>query len=269
MKHPAILVVDDEPNARFGVSYTLQEWGGEGAVIDSAENGAQALERLRSQPYDLLLTDIRMPVMDGIQLLEAVRADHNPIRCIMLTGFAEFEYAQSALRLGVVDYLLKPVQQDQLVEAVEKALSALHTEQTAANSRARQDSSSEEPLQLQPHPDEPDNPSVAKAIRYIHEHIHEALPIKEVAAHVHLNSSYFSVLFKEELGINFIDYVTEFRMKKAKELLVHSTLSLDDISEQIGYQTTSYFIKIFKKHEQMTPKTYRDCSKQRNRQLQR
>ena len=257
MKRPSILVVDDEPNTRLGVAYTLQEWGGSEAVVDTAENGAAALDRLRSQHYDLLITDIRMPVMDGIKLLETVRGDDNLIRCIMLTGFAEFDYAQSALRLGVVDYLLKPVQQDQLVQAVEKALWARQQSEAPAGEQALE---GDETVH-----GEPGNPAINKAILYIREHIHEGLPIKEVAGHVHLNASYFSVLFKEEQGINFIDYVTEYRLKKAKELLVHSNLGLDEISGQIGYQTTSYFIKIFKKHEQMTPKAYRDHMKQRSK----
>lgn len=255
MKRPSILVVDDEPNTRLGVACTLLEWGGSEAVVDTAENGAAALDRLRSQHYDLLITDIRMPVMDGIKLLETVRGDHNLIRCIMLTGFAEFDYAQSALRLGVVDYLLKPVQQDQLVQAVEKALSG--QPEAPAGEQAQE---GDETVH-----GEPGNPAINKAILYIREHIHEGLPIKEVAGHVHLNASYFSVLFKEEQGINFIDYVTEYRLKKAKELLVHSNLGLDEISGLIGYQTTSYFIKIFKKHEQMTPKAYRDHRKQRSK----
>jgi len=255
MKFPSILVVEDEPNTRLGVTFTLQEWGGGRGVIDSAENGAEALNRLRANDYDLLLTDIRMPVMDGIQLLEALRGDDNPIRCIMLTGFAEFDYAHSALRLGVADYLLKPVQQDQLVQAVEKALSIpLPNDRPPAREREEGAIS-----------DEPGNAAIGKAVRYIREHIHEALPIKDVAARVHLNASYFSVLFKEELGINFIDYVTECRMKKAKEMLLQSSLSLEEISERIGYQSTSYFIKIFKKHEQLTPKHYRDRMKQRSR----
>jgi YesN/AraC family two-component response regulator len=101
------------------------------------------------------------------------------------------------------------------------------------------------------------NENVRKALDFIHRHIQAPLTIKEVAQHVHLNPSYFSVLFKEETGINFTDYMTQYRIRKAKELLVETNEGLDEISERIGYQTTSYFIKTFKKLERMTPNEYR------------
>ncbi|MUG44536.1 response regulator transcription factor [Paenibacillus woosongensis] len=271
MSIPAILVVDDEYNTRMGVSYTLQQWGDGKIDIAAAENGQQALNMLREREYDLLITDIRMPLMTGIELLEALRREKNEIAAVLLTGFAEFEYAQQGLRLGAIDYLLKPVQQSELIKMAEKALNKARlakerrarlqqhfselelNEAGAANGRQGQTSQSQDPLSLHT-----SNEYVIKAVQYIDEHISDVLTIKEVAQQVHLNPSYFSVLFKEEAGVTFIDYVTRLRMKKAKELLEGSSLSLDAISEQIGLQTTSYFIRMFKRFENMTPKQYRD-----------
>ncbi len=241
MEH-RILVVDDEYNSRMGVAFTLQSFAPKGFHVDTADNGKQAAEQLKAQDYDLLITDIRMPVMSGIELLESLRSSHNEIPTILLTGFAEFEYAQQALRLGAVDYLLKPVRQNQLIEAVGKALQP-------KNAAGKKDEA---------HDIGTTNDYIVSAVKYIHEHLGDAISIKEVAHHVHLNASYFSVLFKDETGVNFIDYVIKLRMKRAKELLHHSSLSLDGISEQIGLQTTSYFIRIFKKYEGITPKQYRE-----------
>lgn len=271
MSIPAILVVDDEYNTRMGVSYTLQQWGDGKIDIAAAENGQQALNMLREREYDLLITDIRMPLMTGIELLEALRREKNEIAAVLLTGFAEFEYAQQGLRLGAIDYLLKPVQQSELIKMAEKALNKARLakerrkrleqhfgqlelgEAVAANGWQGQTSQNQDPLSLRT-----SNEYVIKAVQYIDGHISNVLTIKEVAQQVHLNPSYFSVLFKEEAGLTFIDYVTRLRMKKAKELLESSSLSLDAISEQIGLQTTSYFIRMFKKFERMTPKQYRD-----------
>ncbi|GIP60554.1 response regulator [Paenibacillus sp. FSL W8-0186] len=271
MSIPAILVVDDEYNTRMGVSYTLQQWGDGKIDIAAAENGQQALNMLREREYDLLITDIRMPLMTGIELLEALRREKNEIAAVLLTGFAEFEYAQQGLRLGAIDYLLKPVQQSELIKMAEKALNKARLakerrkrlqqhfgqlelgEAAAANGWQGQTSQNQDPLSLRT-----SNEYVIKAVQYIDGHISNVLTIKEVAQQVHLNPSYFSVLFKEEAGLTFIDYVTRLRMKKAKELLESSSLSLDAISEQIGLQTTSYFIRMFKKFERMTPKQYRD-----------
>ncbi|WHX49963.1 response regulator [Paenibacillus woosongensis] len=274
MSIPAILVVDDEYNTRMGVSYTLQQWGDGKIDIAAAENGQQALNMLREREYDLLITDIRMPLMTGIELLEALRREKNEIAAVLLTGFAEFEYAQQGLRLGAIDYLLKPVQQSELIKMAEKALNKARlakerrkrlqqhfgqlelSEAVAANGWQGQTSQNQDPLSLHT-----SNEYVIKAVQYIDEHISDVLTIKDVAQQVHLNPSYFSVLFKEEAGVTFIDYVTRLRMKKAKELLEGSSLSLDAISEQIGLQTTSYFIRMFKRFENMTPKQYRDQMK--------
>lgn len=205
-----------------------------------AEHGIQAIKMLRDRAYDLLITDIRMPGMTGLELLAALRQEGNEIDAVVLTGFAEFEYAQQALKLGAIDYLLKPVHQHELIEIVAKGLRANNNTEAHTN-----------------------NEYIAAAIMYIREHMEYVITIKEVAAYVHLNPSYFSVLFKSEMGMTFIDYVTHLRISKAKELLRDFSLSLDTISERIGLQTTSYFIRIFKKYEQVTPKQYRDQIRQR------
>ncbi|WP_338553204.1 response regulator [Paenibacillus sp. KS-LC4] len=241
MNH-SILVVDDEYNSRMGVAFTLEQWGEDKVKVEMADNGKQAIRLLREKSYDLLITDIRMPLMSGIELLETLRGEQNDINTILLTGFAEFEYAQKGLKLGAVDYLLKPIRQEQLIQAVGKVFQSKSEE--AANGLAYGVPST--------------NAYIISAVKYIHESMGMPLSIKEVAQHVHLNPSYFSVLFKEETGVSFSDYVIRLRMKRAKELLYHSPLSLDGISEQIGLQTASYFIRFFKKYEGITPKQYRE-----------
>lgn len=248
MKGKSILVADDEYNARMGVSFTLRQWG-DGCEVNVAENGLQALQYLRERRYDLLITDIRMPLMNGIELLEALSKENIGVPTILLTGFAEFEYAQQGIRLGAVDYLLKPIQQEPLIQAVERALMPAKGNSTPEDSGEAQ------------HLTKSNNAYILAALQYIHDLIGEPLAIKEVARHVHLNPSYLSVLFKEEAGLNFIEYVTRLRIKKAKELLLESDLGLDIISERIGLQTTSYFIRIFKKYEEVTPKQYREQNK--------
>ncbi|WNS41910.1 response regulator [Paenibacillus sp. MMS20-IR301] len=248
----SILVADDEYNARMGVSFTLRQWGEELLRVDVAENGMQSLQLLRERSYDLLITDIRMPLLSGIEVLETLRKEQIEVPTILLTGFAEFEYAQQGLKLGAVDYLLKPVQQDLLIQSVERALKPAADKNRTGTGR-----------ELAP-PKKSNNSYINLVIQYIHDHIGETLVIKDAARHVHLNASYLSVLFKEETGCNFIEFVTQLRIRKAKELLLESDLGLDSISERIGLQTTSYFIRVFKKYEEVTPKQFREQHKSRH-----
>lgn len=101
------------------------------------------------------------------------------------------------------------------------------------------------------------SPSVRQAVLYVEEHLQEPLGMSEVAGHIHLNPSYFSALFKEQTGFTFSEYVTRSRIQKAKELLLQTRLTIADISEQIGYQTSKYFIKLFKDYEGISPNQYR------------
>jgi two-component system, response regulator YesN len=261
MSLSSVLVVDDEYNSRMGVSFLIERWSKGQCEVMTAENGQEALKMLEGSSYDLLITDIKMPIMTGIELIEALRSKGNDIASILLTGFAEFEYAQRGLQLGAIDYLMKPIEQEKLITAVEKALELTINKKKTKISQLLYESAANEFLEKKP---KGDNEVVESAVHYISTNFHTPLAIKDVAQHVHLNPSYFSVLFKDKKGVTFTDFVTRIRIKKAKELLILTDLGIDDISEQVGYQTTSYFIKIFKKFESATPKKYRETYKKRD-----
>lgn len=101
------------------------------------------------------------------------------------------------------------------------------------------------------------NRAVQQAIEYIDMHFEQELTLKEVANQVHLNPSYLSALFKEELQITFSEYVTRKRIQEAKKLLLSTDLTVSEIAEKSGYQTSKYFIKLFKQFENTTPNGFR------------
>ncbi|MEI4926533.1 helix-turn-helix domain-containing protein, partial [Klebsiella pneumoniae] len=98
---------------------------------------------------------------------------------------------------------------------------------------------------------------VQEALQYVSQHLDQGFGLREVADHVHLNPSYFSVLFKEQMDMTFIEYVTRLRIQKAKELLLQTKLPVSEIAERVGYQTTKYFNKVFKDYEGASPGAYR------------
>ena len=250
-----ILIVDDEHRTREGLARTLNAWSAGKHQILTAGSGSEAMNILRQTPVHLLITDIRMPEISGLQLIEALVSESKQARpvVIVISGYAEFDYAQKALKYGVVEYLLKPLDRKKLVEAVEKAI-AINEERDRVGIMSRLvDTKLLEASQSDLNVNEP----IRAALAYMDEHLHEPFGSREVADHVHLNASYFSVLFKEQMNMTFSEYVTRRRLQKAKEMLLHTKLPVAEISERVGYKTAKYFTTIFKEYEGVSPGHYR------------
>ncbi|PLT44709.1 Two-component response regulator yesN [Paenibacillus pasadenensis] len=248
-----VLIVDDEPRTRQGLAKTLEGWAEGRFEILSAENGDEALELAAERPIHLLLTDIRMPEMNGLELIRAIKERGSDPVSVLLSGYSEFDYAQEGIRLGVVNYLLKPVTRAKLLEAAEQALEiALERRRLGAMERIVDLGLAElkEEDRLVPQP-------VQDAIRFIEDNVRTPLTLREVAEHVHLNPSYFSSLFKDKTGMTFSQFVARSKLQAAKKLLYSTGLPVGEIAEQVGYQTAKYFITLFKDYEGMTPSQYR------------
>ncbi|GJM73863.1 DNA-binding response regulator [Paenibacillus macerans] len=253
-----ILIVEDEPRTRQGFVKTLEAWSCGRYRIEAAESGQAALAWLENHAAHLLITDIRMPGISGLELIEMQRK-HKPFKpvAIIISGYPEFDYAQKAMQLGVVNYLLKPVDKHKLVQAVEQALLVeddrhrIETLEKLADPRLLETKESAARY----------NPLVRDALRYLDEHLHEPVTLRQVADMLHLNPSYFSVLFKEQTEMTFSEYLSRLRMLRAKELLLRTSLPVGEIAERVGYQTDKYFIKVFKSFEGMSPSKYRNSVK--------
>jgi len=115
-----ILLVDDEPPVRRSMARAIARAFGDRHRVDEAEDGEEALDMLERRPYDLVVTDIRMPAVDGMTLSKTIAERYPDTIVVLLTGYADFQYAREAIRLHVYDYLLKPVSVDILCELVEK-----------------------------------------------------------------------------------------------------------------------------------------------------
>jgi two-component system, response regulator YesN len=248
-----ILIVDDEPRTRQGLKKTLDTWANGEYQIITAANGEETIGIMGQQKVDILLTDIRMPEMTGLELLKVIKERNMSPVIIVISAYSEFEYAHEALRLGVINYLLKPISKKTLIEAVEDALKTVEKQQRAGMIEKVVDNklvdvSAQNPSNRIP---------IREALDYINNNLKNDLTQKEVADHVHLNPSYLSVLFKEHVKLTFSEYVTRRRIQRAKELLMSTNLPIVDIAEESGYKTAKYFIKIFKEIEGETPSAYR------------
>ncbi|MFJ5763333.1 response regulator [Neobacillus sp. NPDC093182] len=253
MNTKTILIVDDEPRTRQGLKKYLDTWANGNYQIITASNGEEAIQLMKEHKVHILITDIRMPEITGLELLKIAK-EHNifPV-IIVISAYSEFEYAQEALRLGVINYLLKPISKKALIEAVEEALKEVEKKERAGLIEKVVDTKLVEANTQNPSNREP----IREAIDYINNNLKNELTQKEVADHVHLNPSYLSSLFKEHVKLTFSEYVTRRRIQRAKELLMTTNLPINDIAEESGYKTAKYFIKIFRELEGVTPSAYR------------
>ncbi|MGD7043360.1 response regulator transcription factor [Jeotgalibacillus proteolyticus] len=252
-----ILIVDDEETTRKGLTKTLEIWSNGKHEVIAASTAKEALAIVEKKKIHILVTDICMPDLTGLELVKKIHSLNQRPVTLIISGHSEFHFAQEAISLGVLNYLVKPVSKTKLIEAVEAAF-----EKEASQERAGILEKSADPtlVHLSREQEGVKHP-VKTAYQFIEEHIHRQISLKEVADLVHLNSSYFSVLFKEQTGLTFSEYITRTRLQHAKQLLMTTSMPIAEIAEQSGYQTAKYFNRLFKEYEGMTPGAYRKSKK--------
>ncbi|CAM4480107.1 YesN/AraC family two-component response regulator [Paenibacillus endophyticus] len=251
-----ILIVDDEPRTRQGIRKTLESWSCGRYRIETASSGVEALSWLQHNDANLLVTDIRMPEVGGLELVEKLNAMAHPPVVIVISGHPEFDYAQKALQLGVISYLLKPLDKLKLVQAVELAMKR----EEELNRIERMEKLFDPKLLETLQEDKTYGVQVQEALRFVDAHLSEQVSLRAVADQLHMNASYFSVLFKEQTGLTFSEYLSRRRVQRAKELLVNTRYSIAEIAEQVGYQTAKYFVKVFRSIEAVSPGQYRQSN---------
>jgi two-component system, response regulator YesN len=249
-----ILVVDDEKLTREGIATTLRARGlGTVLLASNARDALFTLKEKRSAGIDLLITDLRMPLMDGLELLAELEKDGISIPVIVISAHSDFTYAQRAIHYGVFEYILKPIDPDMLVRAAEKALGGhpLAKAREVALPDILQDA---EFLEAIPHVW---TPSIRRAVDYLISNYAKAPCVREVADVVGLNPSYFSSLFKEKTGYTFSDFLLQIKMWHAKKLLVTTDEKVYEIAREVGYTTARYFAKAFHETVGMSPAEFR------------
>jgi YesN/AraC family two-component response regulator len=237
-----ILLVDDERWVRKTLIWTINQLNLPIQVIHECGNGLEALDWVKENEVDLILTDIRMPVMDGIQLVKEIASLNQTLDVVVISVHDEFQFVQQALRSGVQDYLLKPIDEDELRVCLEKWL------EKRQGIGEKGDSVMDDDLPAS---------TIEKVLDYISKTSISQVNLKDAANHVHMNPSYLSQLFKQQLNKKFVDYVTEIKIQEGKKLLANTSLRMSEIAERLGYADVAYFSNNFKKITGLSPSDYR------------
>ncbi len=246
-----ILIVEDEAPIREWLVYTIDNIDEKYKVSYSAQNGKEAYDIWKEKRQRLIITDIQMPRMDGIELTKKVKEVDEDTFIILLTNHAEFSYAKEAITYGVYEYLIKSeirVKEIEIIlEDIYKRIEKSSSESKANNTR--QDS----PKYKNKDNDKKYSRSIKNALDYIEKNYKNHISLGDISKHVYLSQEYFSRLFKEEVGINFINYLTLYRIDKAEYLLKNTDMKITQVADEVGYSNASYFSKSYKKYKGISP----------------
>jgi two-component system response regulator YesN len=257
-----VMIVDDEPSALDELSLYINRADPEFHVTAKTLTAEDALFALEVTSPDLIITDIRMPLIDGLTLLQQVRESDWEGLAAIVTGYDDFAYARQAVRLGVFEYLLKPVFPDDIAALLQKTRQVLDHE-LAKKVKLRTAIEAELYSQTAEGNGDCHLPAyLVQAKTYIRDHYAEPLTLSKVAKQVSVNPAYLSYSFTKHCGQNFLEYVTQYRIAKAKELLRQTALQVQEIANRIGYTDVAYFTRIFRRATGLTPGNFR--SRQQN-----
>ncbi|MBO0993189.1 response regulator transcription factor [Bacillus sp. SD088] len=242
-----VLIVDDEKNIRERLTqfFPWRDIGFE--VIGSAENGMEAIDIVRRHRPHAVLTDVLMPNMTGIELAREIKDFSPSTKVIILSAYDDFAYAQAAIQYGVKGYLLKPVSKTEFLDVFHKLKNELIQEE---GNREFTENKVDLSVSQETH-------YVVSAKEYVKDHYQEKVTLLEISQILFLHPAYFSAIFKEETGQNFVDYVNNVRVEKATELLRQGDYRMKDISHLVGFQSESYFNRVFKKIKNVSPLQYK------------
>ena len=241
MEKREILIVEDE-------AWLLEEllrlypWEAAGYTVRTAINGVQGLQAFIQYRPGIVMTDIRMPHMDGLAMIQRIRELAPDTRFIVLSTYSEFEYAHEAIRLGVKDYLLKKDLSEETIQAALDAAAAAETPLYPAGTEVSDLS-----------------PIVDRAAAYIREHYSEpGLRIGGVSVACGISAGRLSARFREEMNTSVNEYITFVRMETAKRLLASKQYKIYEVADMVGYRNSDYFSTVFQEHTGMRPNKYHE-----------
>lgn len=235
-----LLIAEDEDMIRSGMEKYIRLHTDRFEKIYLARNGQEALDIIFQYEPELMLLDVQMPVLTGIEVMQEARRAKRLPKTIILSGYEEFKYAQQALRLGAVDYLLKPSRSSDILKRLEELADEI-----------------EKVEKLPDLTDQKAHYAVERAKKYMEEHYNEELTLQAVAEAVGISHGYLSSLFNQHMECSFTDHLNRIRIEHACVYLQQNYFKNYEIAFKLGYNDEKYFSKMFKKIKGISPAEYK------------
>ncbi|MEE3399214.1 MAG: response regulator [Eubacterium sp.] len=239
-----VYIADDEVWIILGLKKLLEKLDIDAYVVGTANNGLMAKEEIERFKPDVVFADIRMPGLSGLELLQEIPKVSPDSKVVIISGYAEFSYAQEAVQHHAFDYLLKPIKEEDL----SRVMTSLLSEMDEGEASGEMEDGERPPAY---------DRMIDNVISEIREHYMEDISLTSLSAKYNISMGHLSKMIKESLSVNFSDYIASLRIQRAKELLRDDRLSIQEIAEIVGYNDYFYFTKVFKRVEGISPSKYR------------
>ncbi len=239
-----MIVVEDEQRSREGLCRLLAALPGGHELIGQASNGSAALDLILRLKPDVVFTDVKMPIMDGISLIASVRSYDMKTEFVITSGYADFEFARQSIALDVADYLIKPVTREDVIRVLERVERRLKGGKTKApESRLRSK-----------YPEA--HPTVLKSLDILENAYAGKMNQRDLAAELGVSPEYFSYLFSRNVGMTFSEFLRRLRVEKAQELYASGECPKQEVPYAVGFSDAKYFAQVFKSVTGESPAEY-------------
>lgn len=250
-----VIIADDEKIIRDGMQQHIP-WEKEGMkLVGSAGNGQEALELFAQEKADFIISDIRMPVMDGLTLLKHLEQEFPHASVIFISAYGDFKYTKEAIKSRIVyDYLLKPFEMEDLLQLLRDVISFKQLQQLNLNEYVELNQERVDVINYSDY-----SPLLQNSLKLIDDlYVRPDLSLTMLADELGVSPNYLSTCFKNETGKGFIKYLQEKRIEEGKKLLPKIQLKTYEVANQVGIQDSRYFSRLFKELTGMTPSEYKD-----------
>ena len=259
-----VVIVEDSKLLRMGMVHTLNWQSLDCQIVGSAADGLEGLQVICDTDPDIVMTDIRMPGLTGLEMMEAAKEKGLTPAVIIVSGYDDFAYAQQALKLGAVEYITKPMEDEDVYRAIRSACERVDERRKYESLQQRLQSVEDSKMKVfQPYLDSGEgikSEYTRQAIRYIEEHYADDINVRSIAEALSISESHLSKVFKDTIHSTIGEYLTHYRIKEACMLLQDPQNRIYEVAIRCGYNDQRYFSVIFKRIMGMTPNEFRSRS---------
>lgn len=241
-----ILIADDEIHICSGIRELLKQTDDKYCLVAEANTGTEAVEKFRKFCPDIVILDVRMPGLTGLEAFEKMKAVSQHVQGIFISAHSDLPYLKGAIRNEAVDYLFKPIDPREIMNALDRAderLRRLGIDEAEPMETVSRDALAQR--------------TVDEIKHFIRSNFTKPLTVQQIAAAAHLSAAYVCTLYKRVTGTTILQYLTEIRMDAACHLLKETDLALPVIAQKVGYQDFRYFKQLFQKSLGVSPQEFR------------